>query len=52
MFVQTNDIREEALSALVALGYKPPVASKIIQSVYQDDMTSEQLIREALRAMV
>lgn len=52
MFIQTNDTREEALSALVALGYKSPVASKIIQSVYQDDMTSEQLIREALRAMV
>ena len=51
-FVPINDAREEALSALVALGYKPPVASKVIQGVYQADMTSEQLIREALRAMV
>ena len=32
--IPINDTREEALSALVALGYKAPVASKIIQSVY------------------
>ena len=51
-FVPINDIREEALSALVALGYKAPVASKIIQSVYEETMSSEQLIRAALKAMV
>lgn len=50
--VPVNDVREEALSALVALGYKPAQASKVIQSVYKDDLTSEQLIREALRSMV
>lgn len=50
-FVQRTDSKEEALSALIALGYKPPIASKIINSVYTDGMTSEQLIRESLRAM-
>lgn len=50
--VPVNDVREEALSALVALGYKPAQASKVIQSVYRDDLSSEQLIREALRSMV
>lgn len=50
-FAQRTDAKEEALSALIALGYKPPQASKVINSVYTEDMKSEQLIREALRAM-
>jgi Holliday junction DNA helicase RuvA len=50
--IPVNDVREEALSALVALGYKPAQASKIIQQVYQEDHSSETLIREALRSMV
>lgn len=51
-FLQSNDVKEDALSALVALGYKPAQGSKIINSVFKDTMTSEMLIREALRAMV
>ncbi|MDG3087711.1 Holliday junction branch migration protein RuvA [Vibrio hannami] len=43
---------EEAVSALVALGYKPQQASKVISQVATDDMTSETLIREALKSMV
>jgi Holliday junction DNA helicase RuvA len=50
-FVQRADAKEEALSALLALGYKGPQASKVIQAVFNDGMSSEQLIREALRAM-
>jgi Holliday junction DNA helicase RuvA len=50
-FVQRTDAKEEALSALLALGYKGPQASKVIQAVFNDGMSSEQLIREALRAM-
>ena len=38
------------MSALVALGYKPPQASKMVNAVYQDDMDSEALIRQALKA--
>ena len=51
-FVVVSDAKEEALSALVALGYKAPQASKVINSVYTDGMTSEDLIRESLRSMV
>lgn len=43
---------EEAVSALVALGYKPAQATKIVSQVKKPDMSSEMLIREALRAMV
>jgi Holliday junction DNA helicase RuvA len=51
-FITSNDAKEEALSALLALGYKAPQASKIINSVYVKEITSEELIREALRAMI
>lgn len=50
-FIAVNDAKEEALSALIALGYKSVQASKVINSVHQEDMTSENLIREALRSM-
>lgn len=51
-FLQSNDVKEEALSALIALGYKPAQGSKVINTVFKAQMTSEMLIREALRAMV
>ncbi|MBU3022447.1 Holliday junction branch migration protein RuvA [Aestuariibacter sp. A3R04] len=50
--VPLNDAREEAQSALIALGYKPVQASKLVTSVYQDGMESESLIREALKAAI
>lgn len=43
---------EEAISALLALGYKPQMASKVVSQVAQPEMSSETLIKEALRAMV
>jgi holliday junction DNA helicase RuvA len=51
-FLQSNDVKEDALSALIALGYKPAQGSKVINSVFKADMSSETLIREALRAMI
>ncbi|MAI63796.1 MAG: Holliday junction branch migration protein RuvA [Alteromonas sp.] len=48
--VNVNSAREEAQSALIALGYKPAQASKLVDSVYTDGMESESLIREALKA--
>ena len=51
-FVVVSDAKEEALSALLALGYKAPQASKVINSVYSEGMKSEDLIRESLRSMV
>lgn len=47
-----NEIKEEAISALIALGYKPQQASKAINAIYKDDMSSEALIRESLRSMI
>jgi Holliday junction DNA helicase RuvA len=50
--VEVNDAREEAQSALIALGYKPVQASKLVESVYTQGMESEALIREALKAAI
>jgi Holliday junction DNA helicase RuvA len=47
-----NDAREEAQSALIALGYKPAQASKLVDSVYKEGMESEALIRESLKAAI
>ncbi|NLS11284.1 Holliday junction branch migration protein RuvA [Vibrio sp. SM6] len=49
--VQSN-AEEEAISALLALGYKPTQASKVIAQLAKPDMTAEQLIRDALKSMV
>ena len=46
------DIEQEAVSALVALGYKSQNASKVIAKLYTDGMTSEELIRQALKSML
>jgi len=48
----TSNAEEEAISALLSLGYKPQQASKVVAQVMKADMTSEALIKEALRAMV
>ncbi|GAB6262121.1 Holliday junction branch migration protein RuvA [Photobacterium sp. R1] len=47
-----NRAEDEAVSALVALGYKPQMASKVVAQVAQEGMQSETIIREALRSMV
>nr|WP_275664566.1 Holliday junction branch migration protein RuvA [Vibrio tubiashii] len=47
-----SNAEEEAISALLALGYKPTQASKVVSQVKTDEMSSEQLIREALKSMV
>ena len=47
------DIKQEAESALTALGYKPQDAVKMISRVSDEEITStEQLIRRALKNMV
>ena len=43
---------DDAISALVALGYKLPEASRMVQSVDTDGLTSEAIIRLALQASV
>lgn len=44
-------VQDEAISALIALGYKPPIASKMIEQCYNEasTQTAEDLIRDALR---
>lgn len=41
---------DEAVAALVALGYKPSDAEKMVKKVAKAGLSSEQLIREALKA--
>lgn len=41
----------DATSALIALGYKPPDAQRMIQQVHSDGMTTEALLRAALRTI-
>jgi len=40
---------EDAISALIALGYKPHEASRHVHAVAAEGMSSEEIIREALR---
>ena len=44
------DIEAEAATALVALGYKPQEASRMVSKVAKPDSDCETLIRDALRA--
>ena len=45
-----DDAEQEAVAALVALGYKPQEASRMVSKIARPDANSEMLIREALRA--
>lgn len=45
-----DDAEAEAVAALVALGYKPQEASRMISKVARGDADSETMIRDALRA--
>jgi Holliday junction DNA helicase RuvA len=43
---------DDAISALVALGYKLPEASRMVQAIESEGMSSETIIRQALQASV
>ena len=43
---------EEAVSALVGLGYKPQEASRMVRTLATVDLSSEEIIRTALQATV
>ena len=49
---ERNSMIAEAESALVALGYKPTEASKMLSKIPQDMDSSEDMIRHALKSMV
>lgn len=42
----------DAVSALISLGYKPQEASRAIAAVEEDGLSSEELIRRALKGIV
>ncbi|WP_062265724.1 Holliday junction branch migration protein RuvA [Endozoicomonas arenosclerae] len=52
MAAAAKDVEQEAVSALVALGYKPQEASKVIGKLFKEGMSSEELIRQALKSMI
>jgi Holliday junction DNA helicase RuvA len=43
---------DEAVSALTSLGYKPSEASRYVLAIADDNMSSEELIRKALKHSV
>ncbi|MGL5036967.1 MAG: Holliday junction branch migration protein RuvA [Aeromonas sp.] len=45
------DAADEAVSALVSLGYKPQQASQIVSKIASDGMSVEEIIRESLRSL-
>jgi Holliday junction DNA helicase RuvA len=48
----TANAREDAVSALVALGYKPPDAVRMVSLLDTAELSSEEIIRLALQAAV
>lgn len=46
-----TDALQDAESALIALGYKPTIATKTITQVASEGMTSQEIIRAALKAI-
>ncbi len=47
-----SDNKGDAINALLSLGYKQVQADKAVKSVYNRGMTSEDIIRDALKSMV
>ncbi len=47
-----NDNKGDAINALVSLGYKQVQADKAVKAVYNRGMSSEDIIRDALKSMV
>ncbi len=50
--VPRSHAKQEAISALCALGYKPADASKMVQNIAQEDKTCEEIIRLALQGKI
>ncbi len=47
-----NDHKGDAINALVSLGYKQAQADKAVKRVYSKEMSSEDIIRDALKSML
>jgi len=46
-----SSAESDAVSALIALGFKPQEASRAVAAVQEDGLSSEELIRRALKGM-
>ena len=49
--VAASDAVADAVSGLIALGYKPQEASKLVHGIETADKSSENIIREVLRSL-
>jgi len=47
----TADAVSDAVSGLIALGYKPPEASRLVLELETTDKSSEDIIREILKSL-
>ena len=47
-----NSAKGDATNALVSLGYNQSQADKAVKAIYQNGMSSEDLIRDSLKAML
>jgi len=47
-----NDHKGDAINALISLGYKQAQADRAVKQVYSDNMSSEDIIRFALKSML
>jgi len=47
----TMTAKDEAGSALLALGYKPAQVEKMLKTVFDESLSAEELIREALKSV-
>ncbi|WP_043311495.1 Holliday junction branch migration protein RuvA [Pseudomonas sp. ML96] len=50
--VAVSSAESDAVSALISLGFKPQEASKAVAVVQEEGLSSEELIRRALKGMV
>ena len=51
-YYQSAGADQDAVSALIALGYKPPEASRMVSKVFEEGMDTETIIRAALKGAV
>ncbi|TLU64091.1 Holliday junction branch migration protein RuvA [Thalassotalea litorea] len=51
-FVTVTNEKDDAITALVSLGYKQNQAEKAVSGVHQNGMSSEEIIRDALKSML
>lgn len=47
-----SSAQNDAVSALISLGFKPQEASRAVTAVQEDGLSSEELIRRALKGMI